>query len=117
MACCLQHARGLRTTLEGEEPVEARDADVVIVGVPVTIVTIVRIGRFLSACRLRPFGSPIMKRTLWLVVIALVLPSCFEHAPRDPAQVRRSEYRAKKAKEREQRQRDRAERVRQQRAS
>jgi hypothetical protein len=58
-----------------------------------------------------------MKRFLWLVMIALVLPSCFEHAPRNPEQVRRAEYRAKKTKEREQRQRDRAERMRQQRAS
>ena len=58
-----------------------------------------------------------MKRLLWLVIIALILPSCFQHEPRSPEQVRRAEYRAKKMKEREQRQRDRAERFREQRAS
>jgi hypothetical protein len=58
-----------------------------------------------------------MKRLCWLVIVALILPSCMQHEPRSPDQVRRSEFRAKKAKEREQRQRDRAERVRQQRTT
>lgn len=51
-----------------------------------------------------------MKRLLWLLILPLALPSCIKHEPRNPDQVRRSEYRAKKAKEREQRQKDRAER-------
>jgi len=73
-----------------------------------------------STCRifsLRPFGSSDMKRLLWLLLIALALPSCIKHEPRSPDQVRRSEYRARKTKEREQRQKNRAENLRQQRAT
>jgi hypothetical protein len=58
-----------------------------------------------------------MKRLLWLVLVSLALPSCMKHEPRDPGQVRRSEYRRRKVRDREQRHRDRAERLRQQRAS
>ena len=58
-----------------------------------------------------------MKRLFGLLILALVLPSCMKHEPRSPDQVRRSEYRAKKTKEREQRQKDRAERLRQQRTT
>jgi len=55
-----------------------------------------------------------MKRFLWLIIVALAMPSCIEHEPRNPEQVRRSEARKKRAKEHEQRQLDRAARRRQQ---
>lgn len=47
-----------------------------------------------------------MKKIFVLIVMAVFLPGCVKHPPRDPAAVRRSEARKKKIEDKQRRRRE-----------